>query len=300
MDKVRHYIDRILKQSYLTKREKKLYAEEMETHLHCTVEELLKQGFSSEEAVDKSIRQFGSTEELNDELTKETYGYSGKSIRKASIGLFLLLLCSTTGGLFLSKFGVHNRYVEILPIFFMMMLFLCLSLLLTRKNVDRICLASVPLLFVGGYLQAYFQVFVHAFEGQGFEFTLFQNLFFSGVYDTTGGLSDFSFEVMGVGSIGLVIQSIILYSICENRSIALLPFGLSIVLTLLHMVTFRLYALIGSSINSPVYFGYERLAQGDPARIVDIALKSFVCLLIFIVIGLFDYYISHRKIRLIQ
>ncbi|MGO4699372.1 permease prefix domain 1-containing protein [Paenibacillus sp. 2TAB26] len=295
MERVRHYIESILERSYFTKREKRQSAEEMEAHLHCSIQELLEQGFNPEEAIDRSLRQFGSPEELNYRLTKETYGYSGKSIREAGRGLVLLFFCSTAGGLLLSRFGVHNRYIELLPVACVVVLLLCLSLLLTRKNVDRVCLVSVPLLFVSGYLQAYFQVLVHTFVGQ--EFTLFQNLFFSGVFDTTGGLSNFSFVLMGVGSICLAIQSFVLYAICHNRYIALLPFGLSIILTLMHMVTFRLYALIGSSIRSPVYYGYERFTHGDPGRIVDIALKLSVCLLLFIVFRLFDHYVSQRKVR---
>lgn len=299
MDKVRQYIDHILQRSYLTKGEKRQYAEEMESHLDCSIQQSVEQGFCREEAIDRSIKQFGSPEELNDRLTQETFGFSGKLIRLVAIGLFLSLIFSLIGGPILSQFSIHNRYIELLPAVCIVMLLLCLSLLLTRKYADRLCLVSVPLLFVCGYLQAYFQYFIVTF-GSGSEFTIFQVLFFSGEYDTREGINDLNFQRILVGSLFLAVQSFIIYAISRNRNIALLPFGLSIVLTLTHMATFRLYALIGSSIPSPVYYGYERFLSGEPVRLVDMALKLCTALLLFALFRWLEIYASHRKQRTVQ
>ncbi|MNY44586.1 hypothetical protein D3C86_1796240 [compost metagenome] len=137
---------------------------------------------------------------------------------------------------------------------------------------------------------------MHSF-GDQFDLTMFENLFFSGVYDSIGGLTNFSFGLMGLGSIFLMIQTLILYLISRNKHIALLPFGLSIVLTVTHMAIFRLYVLIGSSIPSPVYFGYERFAEGDSARVLDIAFKLLVSLLLFMVIAMIEKYSPQPKKR---
>ncbi|HIW31505.1 MAG TPA: hypothetical protein IAA29_01855 [Candidatus Paenibacillus intestinavium] len=109
-----------------------------------------------------------------------------------------------------------------------------------------------------------------------------------------------NFQRILVGSLFLAVQSFIIYAISRNWNIALLPFGLSIVLTLTHMATFRLYALIGSSIPSPVYYRYERFLSGEPVRLVDMALKLCTALLLFALFRRLENYASHRKQRTVQ
>lgn len=298
MDKVRQWVKRILKRSYLTRREKQLWAEEMEDHLRSSIEQLKEQGYSPDEAMEKSLHNFGTPDEVNHRLTKETYGMSGETIRRHGISYTLLLILSLVGGPLLNLIGYHNRYIEIMPVIMITLLFLNFSLLLTRKHIDRICLVSVPILFVLGYLQSYFGFIVHSF-GNHFDFTMFANLFFSGVYDRTGSVTDYSFELMGIGSFFLAIQSLILYLFSRNKNIALLPFGLSIALTLTHMVIFRIYFFTSPHFPSPVYNGYERFTAGESIRMYDIAVKLFSCLLIFLVTAAIEKYSFQRKKRIV-
>lgn len=158
-----------------------------------------------------------------------------RTIIGCALASFILFIVTLVGGLAANQYGVHNRYIEIMPIVLITVSALSICICLTRKRVDRLCLLSLPLLFALGYLQAYFQIFVD-YWGEGLSFTMFEKLFFSGSYDISGRV-----EVMLIGDLFLFTQTLIIFAISKNRYISILPFTFSTMYTLVHMMMFTLY-----------------------------------------------------------
>lgn len=141
----------------------------------------------------------------------------------------------------------------------------------TRKHVDRLCLLFVPLLFTLGYLQAYFHVMYH-YWGEGFTFTLFEKLFFSGVHHSSDGV-----EFTLFGALFMVAQALVIFVISKNRYISLLPFVFSALYALVHMPMFSLYYAFFTSdrFSSSVTQGYGVFMEGNVQRLMEIGM---ICL----------------------
>lgn len=179
---IQSYLDQVFKKSFLSKRERSDLAEEMATHLHSSKEHHINEGCTEEEATTKAIASFGDPINIRTKLTQETYGLSSKLILQFIIMSLILYLSSLFTGVALHYYDVHNSVIELFPVAFITLCALSSALLLTRKNTDRWCLLSVPILFGLGYLQAYLGLFKNRLGGAD-SFTLFENLFFSGAYD---------------------------------------------------------------------------------------------------------------------
>jgi hypothetical protein len=296
MERITLFLNRILRHSFLSKREKAEWIEEMSAHLHTSIEHFKTQGFSGDQAIKKSFEQFGSPFELRDKLTKETYGFKSKTILLIASLSFIFFVGSLIGGLVLNWFGIHNRYIEISPVLFITLSVLGMSLFLTRKRMDRICLMFTSLLFAVGYLQAYFHFLVNSF-GDRFAFVMFENLFFSGAYDYSN-----RFNLMWIGSLFLIGQSIILYLISKNRYISLLPSALSIVYTVTYMIIFKLYYVffLSAHFMSAVSFGYDRFALGNTQRFIDIALKLVVLIILFVTFNVMEKRMLNQKRKAVK
>ncbi|MGF7047938.1 hypothetical protein J2T13_002444 [Paenibacillus sp. DS2015] len=291
MEQITLFLNQILRHSFLSKREKAEWMEEMSAHLHTSIEHFKTQGFSDDQAVEKSIEKFGSPSELKDKLTKETYGFKSKTILLIASLSLILFVGSLIGGLGLNWFGIHNRYIEILPVLFITCSILGISLFLTRKRMDRICLIFMPVLFAVGYLQAYFHFLSNSF-GNKLDFAMFENLFFSGAYDYSN-----RFNFMLIGCLFLIGQSTIIYLISKNRYLSVLPAALSIVYTVTHMIIFKLYYALFLSVDfmSAVTLGYDRFTQGNTHRIIDIVLKLVVLVLLFVIFNVIEKSILKLK-----
>jgi hypothetical protein len=291
MERITQFVNQILRHSFLSKREKAEWTEEMTSHLHTSIKHFISQGYSEDQAVKRSFEQFGSPVELRDNLTREMYGFKSKTIVFFTSISLILFVGSLIGGLVLNWLGIHNRYIEILPVLFVAFFILGMFLFLTRKRMDRICLIFTPLLFAVGYLQAYFHLLVNSF-GDGFAFLMFKNLFFSGSYDYSN-----RFNLMWIGSLFLIGQSTILYLISKNRYISVLPVALSIVFTVTYMIIFKLYYVFFLSVHfmSAVSFGYEIFTRGNSQRVIDLALKLVVLVLLFLTFDVIEKRILNQK-----
>ena len=88
------YLNRVLKGTYLRRREKLVLYEEMENHLQESTESFLKEGLSEEEAYERSIESFGTTNEIRKRIVRETFVISPRWFLLASILSFIGLLVS--------------------------------------------------------------------------------------------------------------------------------------------------------------------------------------------------------------
>jgi len=279
---IQSYLIRIFKGSFFTKKEQIDMAEEIESHLISSKERYVHEGYTEEEAVQRALQSFGEPNIIRNQLTKELFGLSSRTIIYFVYVGAILFLCSLIGGLILNSFKVHNRIIELFPILLMTFTALSCSLLFTRKNSDRWCLLSIPLLFGIGYLQAYFDLFSNIALRSIDSFQLFENLFFSGALDYDGR-SSFIF----LGGVALSMQAVLIYAISKNVYISILPFIFSILYTLSHIIIFSLYYLFfEDSFISHVTLSFQAFFLGNTQRIADIAFKLFLSIVIYLFLRL--------------
>ncbi|NEU62833.1 permease prefix domain 1-containing protein [Paenibacillus sp. ALJ109b] len=294
MEIIERYLDQVLRNTFLTKREKSEWREEMAAHLHSSTDHYRSQGYSEEQAIERSIQRFGSISELRRTVTKETYGFNMRTIIGCALASFILFIVTLVGGLAANQYGVHNRYIEIMPIVLITVSALSICICLTRKRVDRLCLLSLPLLFALGYLQAYFQIFVD-YWGEGLSFTMFEKLFFSGSYDISGRV-----EVMLIGDLFLFTQTLIIFAISKNRYISILPFVFSTMYTLVHMMMFTLYYTFFTSeqFSSSVTQGYGVFMNGNVQRWMEMGLNLVMGALVLVLLMLWGKWSGKRQLNL--
>ncbi|MDT9721033.1 permease prefix domain 1-containing protein [Paenibacillus sp. ClWae2A] len=292
MEVIEQYLDQVLRFTFLTKREKSEWREEMAAHLYSSVDHLKRQGLGETEAIERSIQQFGSISELRKTVTKETYGFNMKMIFGCALAGLLLFIVTLAGGLIANRYGVHNRYIELMPIFWITVCALGACLVFTRKRVDRFCLLSVPLLFTLGYLQAYFQVMYH-YWGEGLTFNMFEKLFFSGVLHTSGGLKSTL-----IASMFLSAQALGMFAISKNKYISILPFAFSIMYTFVHMLMFSLYYVFFASeqFSSAVTQGYSVFQDGNMQRVLEMGMSLTMAVALCVVFQGWSYWTAKRKL----
>lgn len=289
---IQSYLEQVFKKSFLSRRERKDLAEEMAAHLHSSKEHYMNEGCTDEQAATKAIASFGDPISIRTQLTQETYGLSSKLILQFIIISSILYMSSLFTGLVLYHYDVHNRVIELFPVVFITLCAMSSALLLTRKNTDRWCLISVPILFGLGYLQAYLGLFKNMFGGID-SFTLFENLFFSGASDFSGRDS-----FMLIGGLILTAQTLILFIISKNIYISLMPFAFSILYTVSHMVIFGSYYLFfGDHFSSSVTNGYNIFAAGNIQRLSDIGVKLCMCLVLFFTLSSLKKLIFKSKLQ---
>ncbi|WP_426453109.1 permease prefix domain 1-containing protein [Paenibacillus sp. S-38] len=131
MDKIDRYLLSILRGTFLRREEKAEWREEMRTHIACSVEELEAEGLGREDALERTLRQFGDPRMLRRELTRQTYGASLDVLLPVSV-LFLGWYAYAV----VEELQVHylGRGIGVVSL---TLLAGMLSLLLTRKTADR-------------------------------------------------------------------------------------------------------------------------------------------------------------------
>ncbi|MCZ8523914.1 MULTISPECIES: permease prefix domain 1-containing protein [Paenibacillus] len=140
MDKADRYLNRILRGTFLTAGEKAEWKAEMRTHIDCTVEELAAEGATGDEALERTLRQFGDPRMLRRDLTRQTYGASVDVILQVS----LLLLASFVACYLQNQFRLYDDTL-VLPLIPLTLLAPVLFLLATRSRIDRIGLLAALL-----------------------------------------------------------------------------------------------------------------------------------------------------------
>ncbi|PAF29406.1 permease prefix domain 1-containing protein [Paenibacillus sp. 7516] len=273
------YLNRVFKNSFLSNKERADWAEEMAAHIHSSKEHYINEGYSSDQATKKALESFGDPISIRSKLTKETFGLSSKVILSLLCTSGFLFIGSLVLGLVANHYGFHNKLIEIFPIILITICALSGALLITRRNVDRWSLLSIPTLFALGYLQAYFGVFKNLLSKLD-SFNLFEHLFFSGAYD----FSDRS-GFMLIGGCILSVQTLILFVISKNIYISIMPFFFSVMYTMSHMLIFGMYYIFFSDkFNSQVTSGYSIFFAGNVQRFTDIGIKLGMCIVLFFIL----------------
>ncbi|WP_426453105.1 permease prefix domain 1-containing protein [Paenibacillus sp. S-38] len=140
MDKADRYLNRILRGTFLTGKEKAEWKAEMQTHIDCAVEELEAEGHGREEALERTLRQFGDPGMLRRDLTRQTYGVSMDVVLHVSA-----LLWATFLFLYLqNQFRLYDGRL-VLPLIPLTLLAAVLFMLTTRNRADRFGLLGAVL-----------------------------------------------------------------------------------------------------------------------------------------------------------
>jgi hypothetical protein len=131
MAEVETYLNRILKHSFLTRREQAEWKEEMRSHIECSIEDLTSSGYGYVEAERITLRNFGEPNMLRSNLTRQTYGLCVKKIFLLSLGFLLIFLCSFIPSILVDHTSPLSPSLPLTG------LIGALFLLKTRKRLDR-------------------------------------------------------------------------------------------------------------------------------------------------------------------
>ncbi|WP_284286058.1 permease prefix domain 1-containing protein [Alicyclobacillus fastidiosus] len=99
---IQSYLERVMRRSGLTKREKAEWIEEMSAHLNDETQSLIRSGHVEEEATKMAIEKFGQPTAIRHKIAKETFGLSIPMIH----GLFSLFLI----WFFIDLYIVHSQF----------------------------------------------------------------------------------------------------------------------------------------------------------------------------------------------
>ncbi|UUZ82913.1 permease prefix domain 1-containing protein [Paenibacillus sp. P26] len=140
MKAIDRYLNRILKYSFLTNREKAEWKEEMSAHLECLVEDLIAQGHERSNAERITMNRFGDPGMLRNNLAKETYGFRITTILALAASLLLIFLYSFVSAVMI------NHASPVSPSLPLTLLTATCFLLKTRRRRDRLGLliAIIP------------------------------------------------------------------------------------------------------------------------------------------------------------
>ncbi|EPZ47965.1 permease prefix domain 1-containing protein, partial [Alicyclobacillus acidoterrestris] len=101
-----NYFFSVFKGTYLSKREKQVWQEEMQDHLEESIEQAIKRGLTEEEAHASAFASFGTAREVRRRIIRETYGMSPRWF------LTLSLLCLMV---FVISLFVQMRMNDVIP-----------------------------------------------------------------------------------------------------------------------------------------------------------------------------------------
>lgn len=286
MEQVKSYLHQILRNSFLTKREKTEWMEEMQTHLNQSIEELVNQGYSKEQSIEKALEKFGTPDELRTRLTKETFGYRSSTIfYTCAIFLALFMLSLIIKETVPPEIHLFSSWIfkllNLISTIFLTLFALTISLFITRKRVDRLCLIFTPMLFALADLQFNFS-FLEQF-GRQFQFLDFERLFYPGAFDAVVDTQS-SLALIYIGNSFLLLNVLILFMICKNRFIAVAPFFLAITYKIFYIVSDKLHQLYlwltHTPYNPPRFNSVDLTINGDFFRLTDIGINFVVALLV--------------------
>lgn len=205
MERVQMLLNQILRNSLLSKSEKKEWMEEMQTHFDSSINSLEEQGYSKEEAIKKAIINFGDPIQIRKQLTKDMYGFtSGTILIWASFFLVMFVY---------SSFLLPDT-LSLFESIFLACFIGTILLIKTRKKIDRVLLPVAYLPFFIAILASYFVPKL-------------------GWY--LAFISNFWFPMNLFGATFLLIFGISLYLISKNLYIASLPLLYSIFSNLWHI-----------------------------------------------------------------
>ncbi|AFH61795.1 permease prefix domain 1-containing protein [Paenibacillus caseinilyticus] len=270
MDKMDCYLKEVLRVTFLRREEKAEWREEMRTHIDCSVEEQVSDGFSREDALELTLRQFGDPGMLRRDLTRQTYGVSIDVLLPVSV-LFLGWYAYAVA----EELQVHfsGQGIGVVPL---TLLAGTLSLLLTRKTADRwaVLLTLLPFglvfglqkLQVPGALSWYYGVLLG---------------------DRWGSYSGYA----GI----MILLGLLIFLKTQNGRIASLPLLLPVLYSA-HQLPGRIsnymYHLQYSSPNE-----HEMYYMAVTYQLDSLLIRTFVWVVFLLALRYFTQFVHHRRIN---
>ncbi|QQE79078.1 permease prefix domain 1-containing protein [Alicyclobacillus sp. SO9] len=256
MNEFDSYFSKIFKGTYLSKRERRNWKEEMQGHLEEAVQSGIKRELNQEEASKSALASFGTVKEVRRHIVRQTYGISPNWFL-ASSALFLTI--------FMISMFVQMRAQDIIPatmkhlptpnwvllwntnpflshlqawLGFAVAFFM---LIYTRKRTDRIALFLSLAPF---YIIWFIVRIAHQFSLDAVIFAEYP------IFQPLGGP-----ELAGY--LLLLVLSLASYAWTGNRKVGLAPWILSIALTIWPMLRDTVQTALWHITNNPIFWGHR-------------------------------------------
>lgn len=269
MQRVRQFLEQILQYSFLSKREKAEWQEEMESHINSSAFSLKeKEGMGEEEAVKKAITKFGDPEQLRKQITKEMFGLDIKLIGIISACFLILFIFSAIA---LPSLRVLS------PSLMLALLLGVVTLIKTRKRIDRILIPVAFTPFIIAYLT---------------------NILFP--HETFNWYLSFSitywYPMNLFGAIFLALFGLGLYFVSRNQFISLLPLIFSVCYNVWHLVRHSIKFLYWSATDSPIIakFGFGFLSTTADKQLIDLLIRLLMIVFLITIIQVFNRYVIRK------
>jgi branched-subunit amino acid transport protein AzlD len=284
-----NYITKILRGTFLSKREKQLWMEEMIGHLEDSLESRIKNGMTHDEAYISVTKSFGSINDVRTKIIHETYGISPRWFVTASVMSFICFVLTLFVNMRVSDVIPSTltpiptpHWVSFLDYHFPMspsawagLTVLFLMLVFTRKRKDRFAVfVSLLPLFI-----------VWLVDRMPYHLFSIQELFFT--TDVSMMIQPFGIPEL-TGYVLLFVLSLALYVWTRNRIVSLTLWVISISLTVWPILRDTVQTALWHFTNNPIFWGTSFL---DPYYLW----RSILTVLIrFIILWLYLY--SCKKI----
>lgn len=249
------YINDILRSTYLRKREKQAWKEEMLGHLEEATASSVSLGAVRDEAIAHAMNSFGHVAQVRRRIIRETYGLSPRWFLLGSVLSFVGLVVSLFVNMRVGDINPHNMrpiptpdWVLFLRYHFPMsfaawagLIVVFLMLIYTRKQTDRIA--------VFASIAPFFLVWMVGRMGHHF---FLSALFFAG----SPIMQPFGQPEL-IGYMVLFVLSVSLYLWTHNRMISLTPWAVTIALTMWPLLRDTVQTALWHWTNNDIFWGHS-------------------------------------------
>lgn len=285
-----HYLHQVLKGTYLRRREKETWVEEMQSHLEESTARYIEAGLTEEEACQRAISSFGTAREIRRRIIRDTFIISPRWLLIASFLCFIALVMSlyttmrfhdvvvTPGGpstwTYIPTPEVVvwlHRYFPLNPNRWAALSVMCLMMLFTRKHVDRwaVLVSGIPFCIL--------QVLIISNP------TLWYGAryFFFAAWPVMAPLGIASI----CGCLMLLVLGVLLYAWTRNRAVSMTPWAITIALTMWPFVRDAVQSALWEWTHNAIFWGHSSpwgwtawyTLLSVSARLLGLALFFLVC-----------------------
>ncbi|MFD1674074.1 permease prefix domain 1-containing protein [Alicyclobacillus fodiniaquatilis] len=268
MNNIDVYLRHVIKGTYLRKREREAWIEEMQSHLKDSVKYYRVTGLSDEQAHQRAITSFGTPKELRQQIVRETFMMPPRWFMVAAVLCLLSLgvalftnmrfddVVVSTGNPYHWEF-IHNykvvtwlhHYFPLNPARWAALGIMCFMMIFTRKQTDRLavlvswipcCVALLPsnisLTSIIGSQRVIFSAF-----------PIIQSVNIASIYEF----------------VMLILFGALLYLWTDNRVISLTPWLISMTLTTYAFVWRTVQSTLWKWTQNPIFWGQAPVSWGD-------------------------------------
>lgn len=252
-----NYVDGILRGTYLTRREKQAWKEELLGHLEEATEAAVHRGAVPDEALKSVITSFGSAAVVRTKIIRETFGVSPVWFLTASAASFLVFVLSLFVNMRVGDVNptghlpiptpqwvlFTNHYLPMSSTMWAGLSVMFFMLIYTRKRVDRIsALVSMIPFFIVWIID---RVPHHSSSPR--------MLFYSPSWASSGPLG----VPETTGYVLLFVLCLAMYAWTRNRRVSLISCYVSIALTLWPMVRDTVQTTLWNTTKNPIFWGHS-------------------------------------------